>query len=244
MAQSWLQPLPVRAIRERETEPLNRAAWPATLPAVRQLLDEGLEPGQLTILVGENGSGKSTIIEGIALAYGLSPEGGSTGARHTTRASESGLDAALQLTRGVGASRWGYFLRAETTHGLFTYLEEHPGRRPEPEFHALSHGESFLAMLETDRFVGGGLFVLDEPEAGLSFTAQLTLVGHLLELATEPRSQVIMATHSPVLAATPGAVLLQLDADGLRPTTWADLAVVDHYRRFLADPQRYLRYLD
>jgi predicted ATPase len=185
VAQSWLRPLPIRAIRERDSDRLSRSAWPATLPAVRQLLDEGLEPGRLTILVGENGSGKSTIIEGIALAYGLSAEGGSTGARHTTRALESGLDAALQLTRGVGASRWGYFPRAETT-----------------------------------------------------------LVGRLLELASDPKSQVIMATHSPVLAATPGADLLQLDDDGLHETTWADLAVVDHYRRFLAEPQRYLRHLD
>jgi predicted ATPase len=242
VARLRLRPLPIRAIREREDSGLARDVWPATLPAVRQLLDNGLEPGRLTILVGENGSGKSTVVEAVALAYGLSPEGGSTGARHSTRASESGLHSALQLTRGIGASRWGYFLRAETTHGLFTYLEEHPGRRPEPEFHALSHGESFLAMFETDRFVGGGLFVLDEPEAGLSFTAQLTLVGHLVELTADPRSQVIMATHSPVLAATPGAVLLQLDADGLHPTTWADLTVVDHYRRFLSAPDRYLRH--
>jgi len=236
--------LPLRAIREREENPLDRSVWPATLPAVRQLLDDGLEPGRLTILVGENGSGKSTIVEGVALAYGLSPEGGSTGARHSTRVSESRLHAALQLTRGVGASRWGYFLRAETTHGLFTYLEENPNPRSgDPEFHALSHGESFLAMIESDRFSDGGLFVLDEPEAGLSFTAQLTLVAHLVELAADPRSQLILATHSPVLAATPGADLLQLDADGLHPTTWADLAVVDHYRRFLAEPQRYLRHL-
>ena len=85
---------------------------------MRQLLDEGLELGQLTILVGKNGSGKPTIIEGIALAYGLSPEGGSTGARHSTQVSESGLHRALQLYRGIGASRWGYFLRAEMTHEI------------------------------------------------------------------------------------------------------------------------------
>jgi predicted ATPase len=241
---SWLRPLPVRAIREREGDQLDRSAWPATLPAVRQLLDDGLELGPLTVLVGENGSGKSTIVEALALAYGMSPEGGSTGARHSTRVSESGLHVALQLTRGVGASRWGYFLRAETTHGLFTYLEDNPNPRSgDPEFHALSHGESFLAMLETERFAGGGLFVLDEPEAGLSFTAQLTLLGHLAGLATDPRSQVVMATHSPVLAATPGADLWQLDGEGLHPTTWADLAVVDHYRRFLDEPERYLRHL-
>lgn len=136
------------------------------------------------------------------------------------------------------------FLRAETTHGLFTYLEDNPNPRSgDPTFHALSHGESFLAMLATRRFDDHGLFVLDEPEAGLSFTAQLTLIGQLLEMVADGRSQVIMATHSPVLAATPGATLLQLDDDGLHPTTWADLAVVDHHRRFLDDPRRYLRHL-
>ena len=75
MTTSWLRPLPVRAIREDEEARLDRRSWPATLPAVRSLLDEGLEPGSLTVLVGENGSGKSTIIEGIALAYGLSTGG-------------------------------------------------------------------------------------------------------------------------------------------------------------------------
>lgn len=242
---SWLRPLPIRAISEYADDRLDRRTWPATLPAVRELLDSGLELGSLTILVGENGTGKSTIVEAIAMAYGLSPEGGSTGARHSTRISESGLHRFLHLTRGAGASRWGYFLRAETMHGLFTYLERNPPppEADEAEFHTLSHGESFLSILGTNRFTGGGLFVLDEPEAGLSFTAQLTLVGHLIELATDPRSQVILATHSPVLAATPGADLLQLDADGLHATTWADLAVVDHYRRFLDAPQRYLRHL-
>lgn len=243
MPTSWLNQLPLRAVHEDDAHRLPRDRWPATVPAVGWLLDHGLEPGSLTILVGENGSGKSTIIEGLAIAYGLSPEGGSTGARHSTRVSESDLGAALSLTRGAGASRWGYFLRAETMHGLYTYLEDHPSARGEPEFHALSHGESFLAMLASDRFTNGGLFMLDEPEAGLSFTSQLTLVGQLAELAADPRTQVIMATHSPVLAAIPGADLRQLDDQGMTPVTWAELAVVDHYRRFLADPERYLRHV-
>ena len=246
MTAPWLRPLPVRAVAEDEQHRLDRERWPATLPAVRQLLDDGLEPGPLTVLVGENGSGKSTIVEAIAMAYGLSPEGGSTGARHSTRASESGLHTHLHLTRGAGATRWGYFVRAETMHGLFTYLEDNPAppEAGEGEFHALSHGESFLTMLGSRRFVDPGLFVLDEPEAGLSFTAQLTLIGQLLGIVADGGSQVLMATHSPVLAAIPGATLIQLDDDGLHPTTWADLAVVDHHRRFLDDPQRYLRYLE
>lgn len=243
MTDRWLvDQRPVRSISEEPGRGLRRDRWPATLAPVRQLLDQGLELSGLTILVGENGAGKSTIVEGIAIAYGLSPEGGSTGARHSTRVSESSLGSALHLTRGAGASRWGYFVRAETMHGLFTYLEDNPGGR-DPRFHEFSHGESFQALLGSDRFVNGGLFVLDEPEAGLSFTSQLALVGQLAELAADPRSQVLMATHSPVLAAVPGATLLQLDEHGITPTAWDELSVVDHYRRFLDEPMRYLRHV-
>lgn len=238
----WLHPLPVRRVQRSPDATLGQGEWPATIPAVRQLLSDGLDLGPATILVGENGAGKSTIVEGIAVAYGLSPEGGSTGARHSTRASESSLCDNLLLQRGAGASKWGYFLRAETTHGLFTYLEDHPGGR-DPDFHALSHGESFLAMLSTGRFAGPGFFVMDEPEAGLSFTAQLALLGELLGVAGQAGTQVLLATHSPVLAALPDARIVQVDADGFHQTAWDDLDVVDHYRRFLEGPGRYLRHL-
>lgn len=241
-ADGWLDQHPVRRIAEHPSHPLVRDSWPATLPPVRQLLDDGLDLSGLTVLVGENGAGKSTIVEAVAMAYGLSAEGGSTGAQHATRASESPLADHLQLTRGAGAARWGYFLRAETMHGLFSYLEDNPGG-DDPTFHELSHGESFLAMLMTRRFVDPGFFVLDEPEAGLSFESLLVLVGLLAELVTDPRTQVLLATHSPVLAAIPGATLLQLDDDGITPTAWEDLAVVDHYRRFLQAPQQYLRHI-
>ncbi len=236
------EPLPIRRIRESGAAPADRRVWPATLPPVRHLLDHGLDPGRLTILVGENGAGKSTIIEAIAIAYGLSREGGSTGARHVTRATESDLHQSLLVDRGIGASRWGYFIRAETLHGLFSYLEDHPGRSDLP-YHRMSHGESFMALMATRPFRSGGLFVLDEPEAGLSFETQISLVGHLAELARDELSQVIVATHSPIVAATPGATLLQLDDDGLTPSSWEDLAIVDHYRRFLDGPTRYLRHV-
>src|SRR6478735_8889016 len=138
---------PVVAVRARDPRAAqaDRRRWPVTIPAVAQLLDEGLElGGGVTFLVGENGSGKSTVLEGIALAYGFSPEGGSTSARHTTRPTESPLSDWLQIQRGVGAARWGYFLRAETMHSFYTYLEENPSTRGEPTFHEMSHGESFL----------------------------------------------------------------------------------------------------
>jgi predicted ATPase len=98
-------------------------------------------------------------------------------------------------------------------------------------------------LLATNRFAGEGFFVMDEPEAGLAFEAQLALVGQLAQLVRRRGAQVLVATHSPVIAALPGARILQLDGGGLEPVEWADLAVVDHYRRFLAAPQRYLRHV-
>lgn len=215
-----------------------------TLPPVRQLIEDGLDLERVTILVGENGSGKSTLAEAVAMAYGLSPEGGSTGAMHSTRVTESELWKSLLLERGAGIRKWGYFLRAETMHGLYSYLEDHPTADPEePDFHRLSHGESFMAMLHTRRFRRGGFFVLDEPEAGLSFVSQLTLIGQLAQLVSEGRTQLLIATHSPVIARLPGARLLQLDERGISNAEWDELAVVDHYRSFLGSPERYLQHL-
>lgn len=214
--------------------------WPYTIPAVAQLLRDGLELDDLTVLVGENGTGKSTIVEAVAMAYGLGAEGGSVNGRDVTWSSESPLHADLRLVRGGGASKWGYFLRAETMHGMFTYLQS---SGPERDFHSRSHGEAFWDIITTSRFSDGGLFVLDEPEAGLSFDAQLRLVALLLELADRRGAQVLMATHSPILASVPGAALYELSDEGVHPTRWEDLAMVDHYRRYLDAPDRYLRHL-
>lgn len=145
--------------------------WPFDIPAVAQLLREGLDPGPATVLVGENGAGKSTLVEGIAMAYGLNAEG----------------------------------------------------------FRDLFTGPRF-----TQKF---GLYVFDEPESALSFTSQLHLLGVLLELMDRGDSQVLMATHSPVLASLPGATLLQLDGEGYRETAWEDLDLVDHYRRCPGQPR-------
>lgn len=234
---------PLRRVEESATQPLVRWTWPATLPAVAQLLNDGLAVDDLTVLVGENGSGKSTVLEGIALAYGLSPEGGSTGAQHSTRPSESPLAEHLQLVRNPGASRRGYFFRAETMHGFFTYLEENPGLRPrDSAFHEMSHGESFLSLV-SDRFRGAGLWLLDEPESALSFASCLSLMATLRALVEEGDSQVMLATHSPLLAAIPGATLYELGEWGLRRATWEELALVRAWRGFLESPEHFLRHL-
>ena len=212
-----------------------------TIPAVRQLLAEGLDLDAVTILVGENGSGKSTLVEALAMAFGMSPEGGSVLASHVTRSSESPLHEALRLTRGVGGARWGFFLRAESMHSFYTYLEEHPGG-DDPRFHEMSHGESFLELLAR-RFDDPGFYVLDEPEAALSFSGCLALVAVLTEIVRGNRAQAVVATHSPIVAATPGAVVYEVGEWGMRRCDWPDLQLVRNWRSFLDDPNRFLRHL-
>jgi predicted ATPase len=227
--------LPVREVIGEPGE--DDSSWPFTMGPVTQLMRKGLELTELTILVGENGVGKSTIIEAIAMAYGLSPEGGSTYVRPLERPTESPLHERIRLVRGLSRSRWGYFLRAETMHGLLTFLEQNPGATDGP-YHERSHGQAFNELLDT-KLVHlarrGGFLVLDEPEAGLSFLTQVKLANQLAELRDDG-IQVLMATHSPILTATPGAQIIELDEDGFHTRAWNELMAVALYRRFLTDP--------
>lgn len=234
-----------RPIRRVEFQPppdldVDPRSWPWSLPPVQHIIEHGLELSPITVLIGENGSGKSTLVEGIGLAYGFSPEGGSANAQHSTRPTESGLHRALRLSRGVGAPRWGFFLRAETMHGFFSYLEANPGSR-DPVFHEMSHGESFLEILNT-RFDSPGFYCLDEPESALSFSGCLALVGALHDIAAAG-GQAVVATHSPVVASIPGARILEVGEWGLRETDWKDLDLVRNWRSFLDAPARYLRHV-
>lgn len=229
---------PVRRIEASPDEPLD--VWPATVPAVGQVLREGLDlPAGVTFLVGENGSGKSTLLEGLAGAFGLGLEGGERRSLHQTFPSESGLHERLRLVRGATRARHGFFLRAETMHGFFTYLASEAGVSG---YHRMSHGESFLSAMQW-YFRKPGFFCLDEPEAALSFSSTLVLVAHLHELAQTEGAQVVCATHSPVLAALPGATILEVGDWGVRQTTWDDLVLVASWRSYLQDPQRYLRHV-
>jgi predicted ATPase len=208
---------------------------------VSQLLRNGLDlPAGLTVLVGENGSGKSTVVELLAEAYGLNPQGGSQIARFESRKTEPGIGHRLELERGAVRPHWAYFVRADTMHGLYSYLEDNPGA-VEPTFHELSHGEGFLALLQT-KVNGAGFFLLDEPDAPLSFTATLGLVAIVRDLV-DAGSQIVVATHSPILASTPGATIFELGEWGMRPTTWDELQLVTAWRGFLEDPDRYFRHL-
>lgn len=233
---------PLRRIERREAANVPADGWPRTVPAVAQLLAEGLElAAGVTFLVGENGSGKSTLVEAVAEAFGLNVEGGTPYGRHRTRASESPLGGWLHLVRGAGAPRWGFFLRAESMHSYYTYVEREAARPDSPVYHEMSHGESFLEVID-QHLEHPGLYCLDEPEAALSFTSTLTLLGRL-DALTRAGAQVLCATHSPVLCSLPGARILEVGDWGLRESAWEDLLLVEHHRSFLAAPGRYLRHV-
>ncbi|MGP3952976.1 AAA family ATPase [Streptomyces sp. 7N604] len=227
----------------------DRAAWPWSVPCVRQLLDGGLRfTAPITFLVGENGSGKSTLVEALAEAYGLDSYGGSAGYRYASSRQPSPLGTRLRfdataagrrMVRGPRTSRKGFFLRAETA--LDALRSEAAGKGLSVRVDQVSHGEGFLATFR-DKFHQRGLYVLDEPEAALSFASCLQLVGVLYELG-RMGAQVICATHSPLLTAMPGAEIVEVGEHGMRSAEWQDLAIVDHWRRYLADPNAYLRHV-
>lgn len=240
---AWVHDLrPVRRVTLDAEAAVPAGGWPVEVPAVAQLLADGLDlPAGVTFLVGENGSGKSTLVEAVAEAYGLNPEGGTPFGRHRTRPSESALASWLHLERGPGATRWGFFLRAESMHGYYTYVEREAAGPRTPAYHEMSHGESFLEVISL-HLSEPGLYCLDEPEAALSFTSTLALVGQL-DALTRAGAQVLCATHSPVLCALPGARILEVGDWGMRESTWEDLLLVEHHRSFLAGPGRYLRHV-
>lgn len=210
--------------------------WPFAMPPVRQLLLEGLDLGQVTIVVGENGAGKSTIAEALAMAYGMNPEGGSTGAMVSSRPSESLLSQKLKLHRGAAASRKGFFLRAETMHNFYTYLEE---SRFETKLHERSHGESFLDLVEERIPHIRGLWILDEPESALSLAGCQRLV-KLLQVMIAQGSQLVLSTHSPVLAAFPGAKILEVGPWGMRETEYQQMDLFRAWQEFFNDPEAFL----
>jgi predicted ATPase len=219
-------------------------AYPFDIPAVRELRQLDFGP-EVTILVGENGSGKSTLVEAIAVAAGFNPEGGSRNFNFETRRSESALVGAIRLVRGVRRPRTGFFLRAESFFNVATEVER-LDLATDPVYggkslHERSHGESFLA-LAIHRFFPNGLYVLDEPEAALSPQNCLTLLLRMRELVAAG-SQFVLATHSPILMAYPGAAIYTLTGSGPVRTPFDDVAHVRLTRHFLAKPEEYLRLL-
>ncbi|MFI6766353.1 AAA family ATPase [Streptomyces sp. NPDC050355] len=232
-----------------EGEGTAEGGWPWTVPCVRQLAEEGLAlRAPVTFLVGENGSGKSTLAEALAEGFGLDSYGGSAGYKYASSRESSLLGGLMRfdptregrrMVRGPRTRRKGFFLRAETA--LDALSGEHSSLRLSRHPDEMSHGEGFLLALR-ERFTQPGLYVMDEPEAALSFSSCLELVGLMSELG-RGGAQIICATHSPLLTALPGAEIVEVGEHGMRSVQWAELGLVDHWRRYLNDPRAYLRHV-
>lgn len=239
--------------RVRLTPDTLTGRYPFSLPVVAWLACSGglaLLPG-VTFLVGENGSGKSTLLEAIAVAAGFNPEGGSQSFRFATRATESSLGDHLVLTWGVRKPRTGFFLRAESYYNVASEIERldrEPGSPPLlPAYggvspHERSHGESFVDLV-SHRFGPRGLYLLDEPEAALSVRGCLAVLARLAELADQG-CQIVIATHSPILLALPGATIYEIaDVGQIDPVAYDEALPVRLTRDFLVAPEKFLRYL-
>jgi predicted ATPase len=231
------------------TRPPDLSAWPFTIPCIAQIIsDGGFDlPAGVTFLVGENGSGKSTLIEALAASYPRHGHWASWGNTVGPEGSQedSELHWHLRAKRAHMGSPAGFFLRAEAMHAWFAGLDGNPNEERAwggTRLNARSHGESFLEVLR-QRFADIGVYFLDEPEAALSFRSSLGLVALLDTLRTEG-SQVIVATHSPLVASLPNATLLELGDWGLRQVDhYDDLDLVASWRSYLDAPDRYLRHL-
>ena len=176
----------------------------------------------ITFFVGENGTGKSTLLEAMAVAYGFNPEGGTVNYSFSTYDSHSELWDAVTLSKSFKKVHCGYFLRAESFYNVATKEDEYgkmPGGVP-LNLHKKSHGESFLTIIN-EYFKANGLFFLDEPEAAFSPQRQMTLLLKIAESARD-NSQFFIVTHSPVLLTLPGAEILSFDNGILHKIEYED----------------------
>ncbi len=228
-------------------------SYVSRLPVVKNLIKKGgiTLHKNVTFFIGENGTGKSTLLEAVAAAYGFNPEGGSRNYSFSTFRSHSPLCENIRLWKGAKSPSDGYFLRAESFYNVASYIEDLdsvPASAPPIKFsyggrslHEQSHGESFLSLV-LNRFGGNGLYILDEPEAALSPSKQFTLLAQMNHLVNK-NSQFIIATHSPILMAFPGADIFVLGDDDIRLTPYEE---TEHYvltKQFLNNPGKILRYL-
>lgn len=219
------------------------------MPAVKDLQSLSFHP-KVTFIIGENGSGKSTILESIAVAYGFNAEGGTKNFNFTSRATHSKLSSYIKVVKGTKKPRTGFFLRAESFYNFASNVDDldneasfgppiinsYGGR----SLHEQSHGESFFAVF-LNKFTGEGIYILDEPEAALSPSRQMSMLTRMHDLVKEG-SQFIIATHSPIIMAYPQAVIYQIK-EGFEQIGYKE---TEHYQvtqSFLNNTQKMLSIL-
>ncbi|WP_216827545.1 AAA family ATPase [Alkalihalobacterium elongatum] len=237
-------------LKRDEISPVSSCEFPFSLPVIQNFKELEFHPN-VTFIVGENGMGKSTLLEGIAISLGFNPEGGSKNFNFSSYQSHSMLHQFLRIAKGIYKPEDYFFFRAETFYNVATNIEEldkEPGGGSKiiqsfggKSLHEQSHGESFFAAF-LERFQGSGLYILDEPEAALSPLRQMSLLVRIHELVQQG-SQLIISTHSPIIMAYPHAKIIQLTEAGMKESV---LEETDHYqitKQFFDDKDRFLHHL-
>jgi predicted ATPase len=236
------------AIKWAEVE--DRECYPFCLNAIA--MTERLDlRASVTIFVGENGAGKSTFLEALAMALGCNAEGGSRNFRFSTMDTHTSLHDYLRIAKDSKPIRDVFFYRAETYYNFASEmkkLDAEPSFDPEikhayggKELHQLSHGQSVIQLFR-HRFRSNGVYIMDEPEAALSPGRQLEVIVHVQRLAAAG-AQFIIATHSPILMAIPGAKIYEVRDDGLSEADYDSLDQVAIYKRMLNDRKRFVQSL-
>jgi len=232
-------------IKQIKIQICNDKTYISSLPIVKHLnkINNFDLNHDVTFLIGENGTGKSTLIEAIAVSVGLNAEGGSKNFNFSTKQTVSNLSEYITIIKSA-YEKDGFFLRAESFYNLASQIEDlnlnldgYGGK----SLHEQSHGESFLSLVQ-NRFRGNGLYILDEPEAALSPSRQLSLLIEIKRLV-DNNSQFIIATHSPILLAFPGATIYQITDSGINKVQYEEC---EHYiltKQFLDNPKQMLNYL-
>jgi len=224
--------------------------FPFNIPSVQELEKIEFHP-KLTFLIGENGTGKSTILEALAENYGFNPEGGSKNFHFSTYKQSSLLSEKIIVEKGIKKPRSEFFLRAESFYNVASNIEkldeEEGGGAPIIDYfggkslHNQSHGESFFSVF-MNRLRGNGLYIFDEPEAALSPQRQLAFLVRLNELL-EQGSQCIIATHSPILLSYPEATIYEFSANGIEIKKYKETENYLLTKSFLDEPETFLQKL-
>ncbi len=223
--------------------------YPFNIPTIRNFKGLHFHP-KVTYLIGENGMGKSTLLEAIAVGLGFNAEGGGKNFNFSTQSTHSTLHNYLKITRGIHKMKDSYFLRSESFYNVASQIDlldadesAEEIRKPKiidsyggKSLHEQSHGESFWALF-MNRFWGSGLYILDEPESALSITRQMAMLAQMDKLVNK-NSQFIIATHSPIILAYPNATIYQMTPKGVDKVKYKETDTYQLYKGFLDNPEQ------
>lgn len=232
----------IRKIRNKHT-PQEDDVYPFSLPVIKRLRELEFSTS-VTYIVGENGSGKSTILEAIAQCLGLNPEGGSKNFRFHTQESHSNLNEKLVCVRSDLTYRDAYFFRAESFYNVSTEIDrlKATGSYGHKSLHQMSHGEGFMSLI-SNRLTGKGIYIFDEPEAALSFQNQLRFLCWIKQVV-EKGAQVIITTHSPVVLSYPQANIYVIDDGEITLQEYTDCYIYKDMMGFIMNRDLYMKEME